>query len=111
MRYPDGFESQHIGENIVWQRPAQIGQEGGVFMRRCLQGLCSPSYPRIVRVDSCGFENFISGGGNFHVVKTVTVQMSAQSRQYLIAVNRSEERRVGKECRSRWCREHLKNMQ
>src|SRR5438309_11635385 len=48
--------------------------------------------------------------GDVGAVKAATDAGAAAARRVgeLISVHRSEERRVGKECRSRWSREHEK---
>src|SRR2546430_15118345 len=53
-------------------------------------------------------ENLLDGGANEHriVAKTCKLRAVLEQREHAVADRRSEERRVGKECRSRWSAYH-----
>src|SRR5574339_608247 len=59
----------------------------------------------VTGVQTCALPICIGYGADF-VVASVTGPASAQNGQLITAQVRSEERRVGKECRSRWSPYH-----
>jgi len=81
MGHPNGFQAQHVGEDVIGQRSAQIWQDGRFFLGGALQGVCSPGDPGVIGVNARCLENFVAGGRNLHIAKAMTVQVSAQSAQ------------------------------
>ena len=77
------------------------------YWRRQSRGLvvfAAPDFHRAVRLPIPVAES-VTVADRFHVRPLVPVLESA-GRAYVLAVSRSEERRVGKECRSRWSPYH-----
>src|SRR3712207_9415272 len=49
---------------------------------------------------------FVGQIGNYRANTVATTRLAIEARKHLFSIARSEERRVGKECRSRWSPYH-----
>src|SRR5688572_26044914 len=55
MRHPDGRHADDVGEHVIGQRAAEIGQQIGLAAGRLLDRTHREFRPRVLRVEACRF--------------------------------------------------------
>ena len=78
---------------------------GGPSASIAMEELVKSGADTFIRVGTCGGMDVNVKGGDI-VVATGAIRMEGTSKEYAPIEYRSEERRVGKECRSRWSPYH-----
>ncbi len=81
MRHPDRAQSQHVGEDVVGQRTAEVRQQRRLLAAGARQRSHRPLHPRIVRIDAGGAGTWFRAWCDLHHREAVPVQVPAQRRQ------------------------------
>src|SRR5256886_7935447 len=89
------FDDAHLIQEVLEDAPAQLG------LKRAMPAFVLPYYSGVVPED-CGISAFVFLAGGHFTLHT----FSFREAYFADLVARSEERRVGKECRSRWSPYH-----
>src|SRR5215469_5214689 len=78
MRYPDGLQVQDVGEDVVGQRSAEIGQDGRRSSASALERAAGPAHPRIRRIEAACIEMPALCRSHLDRTEAVAIEMATQ---------------------------------
>jgi hypothetical protein len=82
MGHPDRGEPEGVGEHVVWERAAEIGQDRGRRARGAGDGPGGEAHPRAVGVEPRGGEHLLAARGrDLNAREAVAIKVAAQRRQ------------------------------
>ena len=91
MRHPDGRHAQNVGEDLVGQRAAEIGQHVGLLAARLLDRGGGELGPRILRVEPRRIHDHVARLLELDLREAMLVEMAAQRRQDLVRIGADHE--------------------